>query len=68
MLRTERMAACLRTTAAPITTIAERVGWGDPNFAARQFRRSVGVTPSGCRALSRAKAPQVTGQSSRIWH
>ncbi len=61
MLRTERMAALLRTTDAPITVIAEEVGWSDPDFAARQFRRSVGVTPSGYRALSQVQAPQATG-------
>lgn len=61
MLRTERMAALLRTTDAPITAIADVVGWSDPDFAARQFRRSVGVTPSGYRASSRVQAPQATG-------
>lgn len=61
MLRTERMAVLLRTTDAPITVIAEEVGWGDPDFAARQFRRSVGVSPSSYRASSRTQAPQATG-------
>ena len=56
MLRTERMAGLLRTTDAPIAVIAQEVGWGDPDFAARQFRRSVGVTPSNYRALSRVRA------------
>lgn len=51
MLRTERMAGLLRTTDAPIAMIARGVGWGDPDFAARQFRRSVGVTPSRYRAI-----------------
>lgn len=61
MVRTERMAALLRTTDTPIAVIAEEVGWSDPDFAARQFRRSVGVTPSRYRALSRVQAPQATG-------
>ncbi len=61
MLRTERMAALLRTTDAPITLIARDVGWGDPDFATRQFRRSVGVTPGAYRALSRTQVPQTTG-------
>ncbi len=61
MLRTERMAVLLRTTDAPITVIAEEVGWGDPDFAARQFRRSVGVTPSSYRASSRVRATRATG-------
>lgn len=61
MLRTERMAALLRATDAPISVVAREVGWSDPDFAARQFRRSVGVTPSGYRTLSRERAAQATG-------
>lgn len=61
MLRTERMAALLRTTDASIAAIAYEVGWRDPDFAAHQFRRSVGVTPSGYRALRRTQPPQATG-------
>lgn len=53
MLRTERMADLLRTSDTPIAVIAHEVGWGDADFAARQFRRSVGVTPSKYRAISR---------------
>lgn len=45
MLRAEQMAHLLRTTDAPIAMIARQVGWSDPDFAARQFRRSVGITP-----------------------
>lgn len=60
MLRTERMAGLLRTTDAPIAVIAQDVGWSDSDFAARQFRRSVGVTPTNYRALCRARA-QSTG-------
>lgn len=53
MLRTERMAALLRTTDTPIAKIAQEVGWSDPDFAARQFRRSVGVTPRSYRSSPR---------------
>ncbi|MFZ2625538.1 MAG: helix-turn-helix transcriptional regulator [Propionibacterium sp.] len=60
MLRTERMADLLRTTDAPIARIAREVGWGDPDFAARQFRRTVGITPSSYRAASHERAPQAT--------
>ncbi|MFC6355302.1 helix-turn-helix domain-containing protein [Luethyella okanaganae] len=56
MLRTERMAGLLRTKDSPVAVIAREVGWGDPDFAARQFRRSVGVTPSKYRAISRCQA------------
>lgn len=61
MLRIERMAALLRTTDAPIVSIAREVGWGDPDFAARQFRRNVGITPSKYRAMTRGGATSATG-------
>ena len=61
MLRAERMAALLRTTDTPIAVVAREVGWGDPDFAARQFRRSVGVTPSRSRAIARARAATGSG-------
>ncbi|WP_243736140.1 helix-turn-helix domain-containing protein [Leucobacter luti] len=46
MVRTERMAQLLRSTVLPIKQIAAEVGWADADFAARQFRRSLGVTPT----------------------
>lgn len=46
MLRTERMAHLLKTTDSPIPVVAAAVGWRDPDFAARQFKRRVGVSPS----------------------
>lgn len=55
MLRTERMAVLLRTTDASIAVIAREVGWDAADFAARQFRRSVGVTPRRYRAISRSR-------------
>lgn len=61
MLRTERMAGLLRTTDTPIAVIAHEVGWGDPDFAARQFRRSVGMTPSRYRAMSRDRFTSASG-------
>ncbi|WP_431877996.1 helix-turn-helix domain-containing protein [Amycolatopsis sacchari] len=61
MLRTERMATLLRTTEAPIPVIAREVGWGDADFASRQFRRSVGITPSKYRTMSRRHAEQPIG-------
>ena len=56
MLRTERMAGLLRTTDATIAVIARQVGWDAADFATRQFRRSVGVTPRRYRSLSRSHA------------
>ena len=61
MLRTEQMAGLLRSTENSIAAIANEVGWRDPDFAARQFRRSVGVTPSKYRAISRRHAAQQMG-------
>ncbi|KDA05901.1 AraC family transcriptional regulator [Microbacterium sp. CH12i] len=53
MLRAEHMAHLLKGTNSPISVIAASVGWGDPDFAAQQFRRSIGVTPSEYRRISR---------------
>ncbi|WP_211368015.1 AraC family transcriptional regulator [Microbacterium rhizomatis] len=49
MVRTERIAKLLRSTELPVKQIAAQVGWVDAEFAARQFRRSLGVTPSAYR-------------------
>ncbi|WP_407643708.1 helix-turn-helix domain-containing protein [Cumulibacter manganitolerans] len=62
-MRTERMAGLLRTTDKPIAAIAQEVGWGDSDFAARQFHRSVGVTPSKYRAIGRSKARHSPGDA-----
>lgn len=61
MLRTERMAGLLRSTDTPIAVIAREVGWSDPDFAARQFRRSVGVTPSRYAAIASAHVATGSG-------
>jgi transcriptional regulator GlxA family with amidase domain len=61
MLRAERMAGLLRSTDTPIAVVAREVGWSDPDFAARQFRRSVGVTPSRYRAIARSRATPLSG-------
>lgn len=53
MLRVERMAERLRTTDDAIAIVAGEVGWNDPDFAARQFRRSMGLSPSEYRRISR---------------
>lgn len=61
MLRTERMARLIRTTDDPISVIARKVGWGDPDFAARQFRRSIGMTPRKYRSMIRDRTAQMVG-------
>lgn len=45
VIRVEQMAHLLRTTDAPVSEVAARVGWGDAGFAARQFRRVLSVSP-----------------------
>ena len=55
------MAGLLRTTDAPIAVITREVGWRDPDFAARQFRRSVGMTPRRYRAMSQRRAADSSG-------
>ena len=55
MLRAERMANLLKATESPISVIAASVGWGDPDFAAQQFRRSIGITPSEYRRISQQR-------------
>lgn len=57
MVRAERMAHLLRESDAPIARIAGEVGWTDPDYATRQFRRSVGITPRQYRARVGAERP-----------
>jgi AraC family transcriptional regulator len=60
MLRAERMAHLLRTTNEPIAAVARAVGWVDPDYAGRLFRRSIGFTPRQYRTLSR-RVPAADG-------
>lgn len=57
MIRAERMAALLRDTDLTVSAIARRVGWIDPDYATRQFRRCVGMTPRQYRSLDRVPVP-----------
>lgn len=52
MIRVERMAILLRETDQPVRLVARQVGWKDPDYATRQFRRGLGMTPRQYRALS----------------
>jgi AraC family transcriptional regulator len=51
-IRVERMAALLRESDWPVYVVARQVGWHDPDYATRQFRRVIGMTPRLYRALS----------------
>lgn len=57
ILRAEKMALLLRTTDLSITQAAHSVGWADPDYAGRQFRRCVGLAPRDYRALARRVPP-----------
>lgn len=59
MVRTERMANLLRSTQLPIKRIAAEVGWADADFAARQFRRGLGISPRAYRQFVGASGPDV---------
>lgn len=55
-LRIEQMAMLLQGSDAPVTDIARQVGWNSVDFATRQFRRAVGVTPTEYRAQNGSPA------------
>lgn len=57
MIRAERMAILLRETNESVRLIGRRVGWSDPDYATRQFRRCVGMTPRHYRNLDRMAGP-----------
>ena len=52
-VRVERMALLLRTTDDPVTLIARQLGWSDPDYAGRVFRRNVGMSPRAYRTMTR---------------
>lgn len=52
-LRVNRAAALLRQGAESVTEVAFRVGFGDSNYFARQFRRVLGMSPRAYRKLHR---------------
>lgn len=51
LIRIEQMAIALRESPAPIKKIAQDTRWDDPAYAARVFRRCIGVTPSEYRQM-----------------
>ena len=65
MLRAEKMAELLRTSNLTISMIAELVGWGGPDFAARQFRRIAGIPPSVFREMSRYRLADDSERNDR---
>lgn len=55
MLRVEKLAYLLRTTERTIAALSSEVGWADPDYAGRQFRRSVGLTPRQYRSMIQSR-------------
>jgi AraC family L-rhamnose operon transcriptional activator RhaR len=53
--RAETIAAMLITTDLPIAQIGEKVGWSDPNYLARRFRKHFGVSASDYRRQHRQR-------------
>ncbi|WP_367267545.1 helix-turn-helix transcriptional regulator [Microbacterium sp.] len=56
MLRAQELARLLRLTELTVAEAGRRVGWTDPDYAGRQFRRSVGVTPRQYRSMAHMSA------------
>lgn len=56
MLRAQELARLLRTTDMTVAAAGKEVGWTDPDYAGRQFRRSVGLTPRQYRSMIRVPA------------
>ncbi|MET0773635.1 MAG: helix-turn-helix domain-containing protein [Candidatus Limnocylindrales bacterium] len=52
--RAERAALLLTTTDDPVASIGAQVGWEDPAYFARRFRRATGVSPRVYRVRARA--------------
>jgi AraC-like DNA-binding protein len=50
-IRVQALAHMLRTTTDPVAECARAVGWPNPSYAAKQFRRVTGMSPTQYRAL-----------------
>ncbi|HEY9289917.1 MAG TPA: AraC family transcriptional regulator [Microlunatus sp.] len=46
LYRAEQMAVLLAATTRPVAEIGSAVGWDDPNYAARRFRGTYGISPT----------------------
>ena len=60
-LRAEKAASMLLRTALPISDIALAVGWDDPNYFARRFRRHYGLSASAYRSQFSSIQPSGPG-------
>jgi AraC-like DNA-binding protein/mannose-6-phosphate isomerase-like protein (cupin superfamily) len=55
--RAEQMAVRLAATGRPVAEIGRAVGWSDPNYAARRFRATHGLSPTEYRRRFAFAAP-----------
>lgn len=59
--RAEQMAVRLAAGRAPVAEIGRAVGWHDPNYAARRFRATYGISPTEYRRRFAFAGPSRTG-------
>ena len=64
--RVERACALLRDTNLKITDIAARVGYDDPYYFSRLFKRVIGVPPSAYRGSPGRHAPDGSNRSPKL--
>jgi len=58
-MRLRRAATLLQETRLPVAAVARELGYADPAFFTRQFRRVFGCTPSEHRRLPRHALPDL---------
>lgn len=66
--RCEHAAVLLLTTSLPVAHIGADVGWADPNYFARKFKATMGVSPSRYRAQLPVPAAQAQSHDWIQWH
>lgn len=66
MVRIEQMAYLLRSTDLPIARIAALSGWKDADFATRQFRTSLGISPRAYRQETRPSVSHQLGSAPEM--
>lgn len=65
-LRMENARRLLSTTDSPVNEVAEQVGFGDPLYFSRAFRRSTGFSPSSFRQRSNSASQSMPDASESL--